>query len=274
MKSGYPDVTIQHGSCEGVLPVSDGDGLHESWDCEASKSVLTSNSLEDLLEYCSSLPAVMDSHKFHVIDGVFSQLKPSGWIEELCFGGSWDEDSHFLLDGVTHGFHVVDPDAEIIPYVCENYKSATSLENRHQLQELLLDEMSCDKITITSKPPTCVHALGVIKKQSGAIRPITDCKRPIGESVNCHMNSTFSTFSYVSCDDAIHLMSPGCYMCCVDLQSAYRSVNIHPDDKKYCGLQLDFGEGPVWLTDNCFFRATFSAFYFLQTHRLRHKEYA
>ena len=137
---------------------------------------------------------------------------------------------------------MVDPDAVIDPYVCVNYKSAICFDNKDLLHELLLDEMSCDKITITSEPPMCVHALGVI----------TDCKHPIGESVNCHMTNTFSTFSYVSCHDAISLKSPDCYMCCVDLQSAYRSVNIHPDDRKFCGRQCDFGEGPVWLTESYF----------------------
>ena len=82
--------------------------------------------------------------------------------------------------------------------------------------------------------PVCVHTLGVIVKPSGGIRPITDCKRPIGASVNSFMSSSFSTFSCVTVDDAISLMTPGCWMSCVDLQSAYRSVAIHPDDRKYC----------------------------------------
>ena len=129
--------------------------------------------------------------------------------------------------------------------------TATCGVNKGKLQDLILDEIASEKMSITSTAPVCVHALGVITKPSGAIRPITDCKRPLGLSVNCHMNSTFSTFSYASCDDAISLMSPGCYMCCVDLQSAYRSVNVYPDDRKYCGLSWDFGNGPVFLEDNC-----------------------
>ena len=136
-------------------------------------------------------------------------------------------------------------------YFCENYSSAGFGANRAKLQELLLEEMKGDKITVAEDFPTCVHALGVIRKQSGAIRPITDCKRPIGRSVNCHMLSTFSTFSYLSCDDAIDLMVPGCYMSCVDLQSDYRSITIHPDDRTFCGLMWDFGEGLIPLTYNC-----------------------
>ena len=43
-------------------------------------------------------------------------------------------------------------------------------------------------------------------------------------------------------------------MATVDLQNAYCSVPIHPEDRKHVGLCLDFGDGPCYLTDNflCF----------------------
>ena len=206
---------------------------------------------EDLLSSCTDIPAINDCTVPHTIGGVYSQLRPSGWYSELFYQNHWDEDAHFLLDGVINGFHVVDPGAVIEPYHCVNYHSATQGANRDKLEDLLKDEICNHKMSVATVPPKCVHALGVITKPSGAIRPITDCKRPIGSSVNCYMSSTFSTFSYVSCDDAIDLMSPGCWMACVDLQSAYRSVTIHPDDWKFCGLSWDFGDGPTLLTDHC-----------------------
>ena len=184
------------------------------------------------------------------IDGVASQLRPGGWLAELNYEGEWDKDSHFILDGIIHGFHVVDKNACIAPYHNFNYRSATCPENRQNLQNLLIDEMSCGKITFANATPTCVHSLGAIVKPNGSLRPITDCKRPIGKSVNSHMTTTFSTFKYKSCDDAMSLMSPGCWMACMNLQSAYRSVAIHPDDRTYCGLSWDFGDGPIHLEDN------------------------
>ena len=43
-----------------------------------------------------------------------------------CYGPTGvDPDSHFLLDGMIHGFKLVDPGAVIHPYICANYKSAT-----------------------------------------------------------------------------------------------------------------------------------------------------
>ena len=183
--------------------------------------VLTEGSFNELLDYCASIPAIVNSEP-HYIGGAYSQLRPAGWLGELCYDGQWDRDSHFILDGVIHGFHVVDKDADISPYFCKNYRSATCESNKSKLQDLLIDEIENHKIGVCSINPICTHALGVIVKPSGSIRPITDCKRPIGASVNCHMSSTFSSFSYISCDDAIELMSPGCWMSCVDLQSAYR----------------------------------------------------
>ena len=165
--------------------------------------------------------------------------------------GRWDSDAHFLLDGVVHGFHLIDPEAHIAPYHYRNYRSATESDNKSKLQDILLDEMLNHKIVVAVDPPVCVHALRAIKKASGAICLVTDCNRPEGLSVNCYTSSTFLSFSYVCCDDAISLMSPGCWMSCVDLQSAYRSVTIHPDDWKYCGLEWDFGDGPVLLIDQC-----------------------
>ena len=40
-----------------------------------------------------------------------------------------------------------------------------------------------DKLTMVDFQPTCVHSLGAVTKSDGGLRPITDCKRPIGLSI-------------------------------------------------------------------------------------------
>ena len=245
----HNDVTTKEHGVVGNFPHFSGPSTTTEHD--KFTSVLSSNSFQELLIDIVDIRSTWDCACPHYIGGIYSQLRPAGWIDELCCGGVWDEDAHFLLDGVVYGFRVVDPGANITPYECENYASATKEPNHSKLQDLLIDELDNDKMSFSVITPTCVHALGVITKPSGAIRPITDCKRPIGQSVNSYMQSTFSTFSYVTVDDAIGLMSPGCWMSCVDLQSAYRSVCIHPGDRKFCGLSWNFGDGPVYLTDNC-----------------------
>ena len=70
------------------------------------------------------------------------------------------------------------------------------------------------------------------------------------------MKEVFTSFSYNTIDDVVRSVKHGSYMCTVDIQSAYRSVAIHPQDRKYFGLSWDFndGNGNVHLTDNfmCF----------------------
>ena len=99
-----------------------------------------------------------------------------------------------------------------------------------------------------------VHALGAIPKPNGSVRHITDCSRPKHHSVNNYMKDTFSTFSFNTLDDAINDVKNNSYMATIDLQDAYRSVPIHPIDRKHFGLSWDFGNGPVYLVDNflCF----------------------
>ena len=70
------------------------------------------------------------------------------------------------------------------------------------------------------------------------------------------MKETFTSFSYKTLDDVVNSVTRNSYMCTVDIQSAYRSVTIHPRVKKYFGLSWDFqdGNGTIHLTDNfmCF----------------------
>ena len=57
------------------------------------------------------------------------------------------------------------------------------------------------------------------------------------------MKSTFAYFSFNTIDDVILDVKPHSFMATVDLQNAYRSVPINPDDRKHFGLRWDFGNG-------------------------------
>ena len=160
----------------------------------------------------------------------------------------------FILDGVYNGFRVVDPEAQVPNYDCKNYNSCFSSSNAEKLSNVLINELQAEKISIVTSKPAQIHALGAIPKPDGSIRHITDCSRPLKSSVNNYMKGTFSKFSFNTIDDVIPHIKPDSYMCTVDLQSAYRSVPIHPQDRQHFGLRWDFGSGPVYLTDNflCF----------------------
>ena len=93
-------------------------------------------------------------------------------------------------------------------------------------------------------PVQCVQALGAIFKPNGSIRPITDCKRPIGLSINNSMHKTCYTFSYSNINSVCSFVQPGDYLCVVDIPNAYRSVNIFPSHvyfQVYLNHCLSFG---------------------------------
>ena len=105
-------------------------------------------------------------------------MKPAAWLKMLHDdeNGCYDSDAHFILDGVLYGFHMVDPNATLEGYFCNNYQS--SLSCHQELSTLLMQEISTGKLSISRDIPHCTHALGAIIKPTGKIRPITDCSRP------------------------------------------------------------------------------------------------
>ena len=68
------------------------------------------------------------------------------------------------------------------------------------------------------------------------------------------MHQTFSSFAFNTIDTVIKDIKIGSNMSTVDLQDAYCTVPINPCDRKHFRLRWDFGNGPVFLTDNflCF----------------------
>lgn len=108
-----------------------------------------------------------------------SQLNIPGWLHEL----SYENDTNlynYLSFGVENGFLIVDNDADIPEYECENYRSVSSGPAHNFVDKLIHTEMENGKYIITHTKPHCIHALGAVpKKDTKKWRPITDCKRPI-----------------------------------------------------------------------------------------------
>ena len=136
----------------------------------------------------------------------------------------------FLLDGIIHGFKLIDPGADLAEYEEGNYYSA-AVSSKKEIDYLIKSELSQGKFAISEDKPICVHALGAIPKSSGGIRNITDCSRLKGQSVNNYMCETFSTFHYKSMDDVTAKLLQGHFMAITDISSAYRLVPIRPSDR-------------------------------------------
>lgn len=189
--------------------------------------------LQELVYKAYHVPSVF------ILDGVTSQMKPKGWANMLTSGSGWDPDIKFLLDGILHGFNMIDKDANVCSYKCKNYSSCWKGSNDENLTSLLNHEVKCGKLTKVNYEPKCVHAIGVInKKDSKKIRPIIDCKRPENISVNNHADQVLDTFKFVTIDMVTQGIREGkCFMSTIDLASAYRSIMINPKNREYFGLE-------------------------------------
>ena len=202
------------------------------------------------------IAALNDHHRTFtpiVIGGLRSQMNFDGWSRELSFEPDI-ELREYLRKGIFSGFDIVDRDAVIEPYERQNYNSVLQGNAYSFIDQLICDELKQSKLVITSGKPACVHALGAVPKPDGKYRPITDCKRPIGGSINNYMESTFHTFSYNTVDNVCESMSRQCFMATVDIAAAYRSIAISPDQWRYQGVSWKVNGVDTYITDTrlCF----------------------
>lgn len=189
----------------------------------------------------------------HYVGGMLSQLKPCRFVVWIFGQGSIvTDDDKTLFAGIVDGFDLVSSDVE--PYECHNYTSVTDPPNNALMSEILTKELANGFVSLADTKPVCVHALGAVPKQGGGIRPITDCSRPQGCSVNDHMQGLTKDFSMKSVDDVSNLLLEGDYMCVLDIQSAYRAVPINPDHRRYQGFSWRWEGEARYFTDNrmCF----------------------
>ena len=156
------------------------------------------------------------------------------------------------MEGPFNGFAIVDDCST--SYSCQNYDSILESKAHTEMSELLSQELNEGKVSRVTSDPCCVNSLGAVWKLNGKLRPITDCSRPEGISINNYMSTTFTSFSYNSVQDAVDVLAPGDYTAAVDISSAYRTVSVRADQVCYQGLTWDFGTGPELLQDNrlCF----------------------
>lgn len=150
------------------------------------------------------------------------------------------KDREFILSGIKNGFHVLDMGKISQSAEVENYSSATNLNMRARTEAQILTEVENGHYKIVDEKPLIISALGAIpKSDSSKVRLIHDCSQPTGFAVNDFADAT--TFKYQSIKDAIKLITPNCYMAKLDLQNAYRSVNIHSSNTQATGLKWRFG---------------------------------
>lgn len=181
-------------------------------------------------------------------------LRYEAWYKEIPIDYPYRE---WILTGVKEGFHILDVNSAFSclssPVHVKNYNSAI-LENKSLCEAQINEEIANGRYCVTPNPPLVISALGAIKKDNNKVRLIHDASRPAGESLNDFCEK--ERFQYECVQDAVTMITPGCWMAKVDLQSAYRSVKVHPSNYPFTGLSWTF-EGdcePTFLFDTrlCF----------------------
>ena len=219
-------------------------------------AICVSENFYDLCYLYSDYTPLWDVNKAHILEGVRSQMNICAWREMLLGGPNEvygptgvDPDAHFLLDGLVHGFKLVDPGSVIHPYICANYMSAT-VSAKDEISDIIISELTDGKLSLVESAPHCIHALGAVPKKGGTFRPITDASKPAGSSINSYMESTFQTFKFKTIDTVSAAMSEGCFMAVTDITSAYRSILIRAGDRKFQGLQWEIDGESRYIQDN------------------------
>ena len=92
-------------------------------------------------------------------------------------------------------------------------------------------------------PSVQISRIGVIPKGStGKWRLIDDLSAPEGFSVNDNIDETLCSLSYISVEDAVQETmekGQGSQLAKVDIQSAYRTIPVHPEDWNLLGMAWD-----------------------------------
>lgn len=192
------------------------------------------------------------SNTFHA-NLLGSQLNIPAGLHELQFENDMNL-KEYLLFGVQNGFLIVDEHAEIPAYEGKNYSSVLKGEAHDFIDDLIKSELRANKYVVAQKKPRCVHGLGAVPKKSGGWRPITNCKEPVGSSINSYMTTTYKEFCYSTVDNVISRIQPGCYMASVDIQAAYRSILVHPSQWEFQGVAWSLDGKSTYLYDThvCF----------------------
>ena len=151
----------------------------------------------------------------------------------------------YVLDGFQKGFRVG------FNRVSVSLKSATQNMPFASLQPSVIDEyhrteLSKGRVTGPFSFPPFPHLhisrFGVIpkKQRPGKCRLILDLSSPDGHSVNDGIRKDPFTVQYLKVDyiiDGIMSLGRGTLLVKFDVESAYRIIPVHPDDRHLLGMQ-------------------------------------
>lgn len=171
-------------------------------------------------------------------------LKLSAWAEELCD----DPDRQFILDGIEHGFNIIDKNVEVKPVELPNHASCYIKAKKELVHKQVLHEIESGNYIVTPHKPKIVSPLGAVDKPDGGIRLIHDCSMPAGGSVNDYA-SLSEHYKFETVDYLTSKLKKDMFMGKVDIKSAYRHVAISAHSQQVTGLKWKLNGEDTYLID-------------------------
>ena len=160
--------------------------------------------------------------------------------------------ARYICDGIEHGFRIGfqrDSPLRSATINMESARQHPDIISEYLQKELSLGRMLGPFSSTKLLPPLQVNRFGVIPKghNSGKWRLITDLSFPPGSSVNDGIDAAFCSMAYTTVDDVASLIADlgrGSLMAKVDIESAYRLIPVHLQDRP---LQAIEWEGQLYI---------------------------
>ena len=196
--------------------------------------------IDDLLRLDSCRPTSMLKHH-PLLQEVSTPLIFSAWKAALAAHPDCTY-RDFILSGLSGGFRIGFNRAQQLVSAKANMRSA--ILNPSVIDEYIIKEKAAGRFVGLLQPAVDIHlsSFGVIPKGhiSGKWRLITDLSHPPGLSVNDGIDKEMCSLSYVTVDTVaavVASLGPASLMVKVDIQSAYRLIPVHPDDRPLLGVR-------------------------------------
>ena len=158
----------------------------------------------------------------------------------------------YICNGLRSGFRIGFQYGSPLKSTSSNMRSAT--DHLEIVADYLQQELSRGRLLgrfhpSHDPPPLHINKFGVIPKgqNTGKWRLITDLSFPHGQSVNDGIDPSLCSLSYTTVDDiaaAVARLGTGALLAKVDIESAYRLIPVHPQDRPLQAVQW---EGKIYV---------------------------
>ena len=205
----------------------------------------------DLMCLDSRRPHQAETRLPRTITTVSTPLMPEAWATALANHPD-KAFARYVCDGLRFGFRIgfsYDSPLRSAPANMVSARQHSTVVSEYLRKEQALGRMLGPFTDITALPPLHFNRFGVIPKgrNTGKWRLITDLSFPKGASVNDGIDPSLCSLTYSSVEevaDQVARLGPGALLAKIDIESAYRIIPVHPQDRHLQAVQW---EGKVYI---------------------------